>query len=68
MDARVKPAHDEYSLRTASRRMQQESRPMPATNQPDGQINQNPVQPSGEKYSARAVGQISDLTPRVSPD
>ena len=25
-----------------------------------------PVQPSGQKYSAGAVGQISDLTPRVS--
>jgi hypothetical protein len=29
---------------------------------------QKPVQPSYKKYSAFAVGQISDLTPRVSPD
>jgi hypothetical protein len=27
-----------------------------------------PVQPSREKYSAFAVGQISDLIPPVSPD
>ena len=35
--------------------------------QPDGQITQNPVHPFTQKYSARAVGQINDLTPRVSP-
>ena len=29
---------------------------------------QKPVQPSCEKYSAFAVGQISDLNPPVSPD
>jgi hypothetical protein len=27
-----------------------------------------PVQPSAEKYSASAVGQISGLNPRVSPE
>ena len=27
-----------------------------------------PVQPSHEKHSASVVGQISDLTPRVSPE
>ena len=31
-----------------------------ATIQPDGQINQEPVHPFAQKYSARAVGQISD--------
>jgi hypothetical protein len=32
--------------------------------QPVGQIS---VQPLAQKYSAFAVGQITDLTPRVSP-
>jgi hypothetical protein len=41
---------------------------LPATNQPDGQITQKSVHPFAQKYSARAVGQISDLTPRVSPN
>jgi hypothetical protein len=39
-----------------------------ATNQPDGQITPISVHPAREKYSARAVGQISDLIPPVSPD
>jgi hypothetical protein len=30
--------------------------------------SEKPVQCSREKYSAFAVGQISDLNPRVSPD
>ena len=29
---------------------------------------QKSVHPFAQKYSARAVGQISDLTPRVSPN
>jgi hypothetical protein len=33
---------------------------------PDGQIKK-PVQSSLKKYSAFAVGQITDLTPHVSP-
>ncbi|MFH0300426.1 hypothetical protein AAFX91_24990, partial [Bradyrhizobium sp. 31Argb] len=39
----------------------------PATERPDGQITRKSVHPCSEKYSAFAVGQISDLTPRVSP-
>ena len=54
-------------LRTASRRAQAQLQCVTATNQPDGQLTQKSVHPSVQKYSARAVGQISDLTPRVSP-
>jgi hypothetical protein len=55
MDARVKPAHDERAricrLLAASPRAQAQSEYTPATNQPDGQIKQNPVQPFAKKYS-----------------
>jgi hypothetical protein len=36
-------------------------------NNPTGK-SAKPVQPSAQKYSAFAVGQITGLTPRVSPD
>jgi hypothetical protein len=39
-----------------------------ATNQPDGQITQKSVQSLQRKFSARAVGQISGITSRVSPN
>jgi hypothetical protein len=35
---------------------------------PTGKSPQNPVQPFAQKYSAFAVGQITDLTSPVSPD
>ena len=42
-----------------------------ATNQPDGQITlifRNRVKPFAQKYSASHLGQISRITPPVSPD
>src|SRR5712664_3987826 len=42
----------------ASSRAQAKSRDPAATKQPDGPINQNPVQPVSEKYFAYPVGQI----------
>ena len=37
-------------------------------NNPTGKSGRKSVQPFAEKHSASVVGQISDLTPRVSPD
>jgi hypothetical protein len=53
---------------TASPRTQAKSSHLAATKQRDGQISQNPVRPFPKKYSASAVGQISGLVWRVSPD